>query len=410
MFRAEGRLRQFLYPNIKCGPQRAQCCGPHNFLELIRLPLARLENPQIERIEPHSETVALAFVVPFPSLDAIVASAMPQDAPYKIRNAVFGFLSGCAVLIAAWSLSDSSSPSAQDVTAYYESTVAPILDESARRDRAAADAAMKRLHAHFQRFHGGIPAFAEDITGWGTRFGIVGRSVKDLWTKFWEDATRATATKQYVNAKFRDHIVSEVKLNAAIADTLGVFHEAITANRNRTLAEVKLALTMPECPVQIPPLRIDALMRESAAAAEKLSAKQSGDTVISGIATLAVGAAAGEAATNLAASLLARLAATTAATIATEGSAAAGATATGGAAGTVGGPAGTIIGVGVGIVAAVIMDWWMTDSFKTKLHEQCGSFLTKLEGELAASLRKPLEDAATTNHAAFRTALQHSLP
>ena len=143
---------------------------------------------------------------------------------------------------------------------------------------------------------------------------------------------------------------------------------------------------------------------------DSVSAKQGGDTVVSGIATLAVGTAAGEATTRLAASLLARLAATTAATIATEGSAAAGATATGGAAGTVGGPAGTIIGIGVGIVAGVIMDWWMTDSFKTKLHEQCGSFLTKLEGELAASLRKPLEDAATTNHAAFRAALQRSLP
>ena len=338
--------------------------------------------------------------------------AMSQSAPYRIRSALAGLVAGFAALFAAWKTGQPPPPTFAD---YYEGSVAPLLDASARRDSEATNAAIARLDAHFAHFQSGIPAFAEDITGWGTRFGIVGRSVKDLWTKFWNDPAQATATKNYVNEKFRAHIVSEEKLQLALAETLAVFHETVAANRNRLLAEVQLALSAPECPVRVPPLRMEVLLRESAIASEKLSATQSGDNLFQSAALVSSGVVADVAAKRLIAAIFTRLAATTAASIATEGSAAAGATATGGAAGTVAGPAGTVIGIGVGIVAAVIMDWWMTDSFKTKLHEQCSTFLTKLELDIAAGsqgapgLRKSLEDAATANSAAFRAALNREI-
>lgn len=338
---------------------------------------------------------------------------MPEVAPYRARSAVALLIAGCAVLFAAWQNAavESPAPTPAQVAAYYKGSVAPLIDDAARRDREAAGAAMKRLREHFQTFHAGVPAFAEDLTGWGTRFGIVGRSVKDLWTKFWEDSSRATATKDYVNAKFRAHIVSEEKLQHAIADTLAVFRESVAANHNRMIAEVRLAFIMPESPVKVMPPAFNELL----AGADTLAAAQGTASVANLGASTAVGGLTGAATTRLIAGLIARLAASTAATIAAEGSAAAGATATGGAAGTAAGPVGTVIGIGVGIVVGGIMDWWMTDSFKTRLHEQCGSFLTNLERDIvhgtagSPGLRKTLEDAAAANHAAFRTALEHSL-
>jgi hypothetical protein len=299
--------------------------------------------------------------------------------------------------------------------AYFSGSVAPLLDASAQRDREAGNIALKRLHEHFAQFHAGVPAFAEDITKWGTRFGVVGRSVKDLWTKFWEDAEHATATSNYVNEKFRTHIVSEEKLQRAIEDTLAVFRETVAANRNRTLAEVQYALTMPECPVRLPPLKIEALFANAGTSAGRLATTHGKDSVVNGVAGFAGGSLAGEAATRLVAALFARLAASTAATIVAEGSATAGATAAGGATGTVAGPAGTIVGAGVGIVVGVITDWWMTDSFKAKLHDQCGAFLTGLERDIihgkdaTPGLRKTLEASAAEAQRTFSDALQRAI-
>ena len=342
---------------------------------------------------------------------------MSQTAPYRIRSAVAGLLAGCAALFAAWknAASDSLAPSPEQLAAYYSGSVTPLLDAAARRDREAADAAANRLHEHFARFHAGIPAFAEDITGWGTRFGVAGRSVKDLWTKFWDDPQRANATRDYVNTKFRAHIVSEEKLQRAVEDTLAVFREAVTANHNRMVSEVQLAFTMPESPVKILPTKLSDIFGAANITAAKLNSQQKTDNLIQSGALVGSGVLADIAAKRIVAAIFARLAVNTAASVATEASAAAGATATGGAVGTAGGPAGTVIGVGVGIVVALVIDWWMTDSFKTKLHEQCGGYLRNLERDIiagtgdSAGLRKTLEDSARANHAAFRTSLETEL-
>ena len=342
---------------------------------------------------------------------------MPEVAPYRARSAVALFIAGCAVLFAAWKNApiEPPPPSPAEVAEYYQKNVASLIEAAARRDREATGVAIQRLHEHFKSFHAGIPAFADDITGWGTRFGIVGRSVKDLWSKFWEDSSKATATTEYVNTKFRLRIVSEEKLRHAVADTLSVFHESTTANRNRMLAEVRLAFSMPESPMKVMPPGFNGLLSESRVAAGELASTQGGASVANGVASFAGGTVAGEAAARLISAIFARFAASTAATIAAEGSAAAGATATGGTVGTAGGPAGTVIGIGVGLVVGFIMDSWMSESFKTKLHEQCGGFLTNLERDIihgtaaTPGLQKTLEDAASANHSAFRTALEREL-
>jgi hypothetical protein len=342
---------------------------------------------------------------------------MPKPAPYRIRSVVTGLLAGCAALYAAWKSAEPTlvHPTTSEVSAYYSGSVVPLLDASAKRDRDAANLAIRRLHAHFAEFHSGIPTFAEDITGWGSRFGVAGRSVKDLWTKFWDDPDRATATREYVNTKFRAHIVSEEKLQRAIEDSLAVFREAIAANHNRTVAEVELAFSMPESPLKVPTPELSRLLAGPAFSSLDLNAQQGAQNLVQTGALVGSGILADAAAKRLVAAIFTRLAVNTAATVATEASAAAGATATGGAVGTTAGPAGTVIGVGVGIAVSLIIDWWMTDSFKAKLHEQCGAYLHNLEREIASGsanstgLRKTLEDSALANQKAFRNLIERSL-
>ena len=70
-------------------------------------------------------------------------------------------------------------------------------------------------------------------------------------------------------------------------------------------------------------------------------------------------------------------------TAAVDAAAAGGATLTtttaGGAGGSVAGPFGMAIGAGVGLVVGVLIDWWMTDSFKARLHEDLDEYLDKLK-------------------------------
>lgn len=338
---------------------------------------------------------------------------MEQPALQGIRSIIACTLAGIAMLAGAWMTAGSgeSRPSQAEVAAYFDGNVVPLLDEFARRDRAAAERAIAQLHAHFATFHAGVPAFAEDITDWGTRFGVAGRTVKDLWTKLWNDPAQATAAKDFVNTKFRAHIVSEEKLRRTVEDTVAVFRESVAANHNELLASVRLALQMPECPIRIPPVQIDRRLSDATIAAERIAISKGGESIAAGLAGFAGGTLAYEAASRLVAALFARLAAATAAGAAIEGGAVAGSTAAGGATGTLAGPLGTVIGAGVGLAVGFIVDSWMTDSFKASLQKECGAYLDKLEQDLtkgspeAPGLRKILTDAAAQNHAAFRAAL-----
>ena len=94
-------------------------------------------------------------------------------------------------------------PQAIDTMQYYRKEIVPLLDDFDARNQAAADRAIATLHDRMQMHRAGIPAFADDISGWGTRFGIVGRESSDLWDKWWHDEKNVHGVKDYVNGKFR---------------------------------------------------------------------------------------------------------------------------------------------------------------------------------------------------------------
>ena len=74
--------------------------------------------------------------------------------------------------------------------------------------------------------------------------------------------------------------------------------------------------------------------------------------------------------------------AATASEAAAGGGATVGGAAAGGGAGWLGGPGGAAIGFAVGVVVGVIIDWWLTDSFKSKLSKELTVYLNNLEHEM----------------------------
>src|SRR5579872_1788231 len=72
---------------------------------------------------------------------------------------------------------------------FYRQDLAPLLEKSKRSNLLSGDNAVERLHKEFDQFRAGIPAFADDVASWGTRFGLVRRIAKDKWKNFRKGAT-----------------------------------------------------------------------------------------------------------------------------------------------------------------------------------------------------------------------------
>jgi hypothetical protein len=326
---------------------------------------------------------------------------------------VFALLCCAALLAGAWNVAirPRDARESQDFATYYRESISPLIDSAQAREQQAVDLAISRLHEHFDYFRRGVPNFTRDITGWGTRFGIVGRSIGDLWTRAWHDDSRAVAVRNYTEQKFRAWVINEQTLDRALQDTLTTFAEATDSNRNRLEAEIKLAIGHPQSPLKLPPLDLDQRLALAAQSSRAMAARAGTDSALIGTGAFAGGWIAGDAARALTTAIIARLGAGMATTAVTSGSATATGAAAGGGGGSAAGPIGTIVGLGVGIVAGALIDWAINDHFERRLAAQCTTFLNQLEADLAngvsgqPGLRPLLTDAARKSSATYRDAL-----
>ena len=326
---------------------------------------------------------------------------------------IVGLIVGLGLVFLAWKLAtrERTSPHPAQFAEYYRTQISPLIDSAETRQQQAVDLALARLHEHFDVFRRGVPNFTEDITGWGTRFGIVGRSISDLWTRFWSDKSKAVAVQAYTNEKFRVWVVNEGSLQRAMDDAMKSFLEATEADRNRLEGEIKLVIGRPDCPLKVSASDFEQYLKSAAVAGRGLATQAGKDSVAIGAAGVVGSAVAEEATRALTVAIITRLTASAAATTAASGSAtAAGATA-GGGGGSAAGPVGTIIGIGVGLAVGVVVDLWMTEKFKEKLSAQCRTFLDELERDLTngvggqPGLKALLTQAAGDGSANYRKAL-----
>ena len=284
------------------------------------------------------------------------------------------------------------------ITNIFETNLTPLIEYANKENEKAKDRAIQAFQNDFGEFHKGIPAFTEDLTGWGTRFGVVSNWTKDKWDAWWNENENANQLGEYVNDKFRQHILSEKKLEQAFIDAITQFTGDLAANRNALLSEMQIVLTSQDLPVQIrlPKDEFKVFSAQIQEHFKDLSIKLSEKSVVVGIGGLVAGffveegarrAATGVAirvipavaASPIITSVMAPVATGVATRLAAMGLTTGGATATFAAAGgtgrTLAGPLGTAVGGGVGFVAGGIADWWMSARFEKKTAEQIGTML-----------------------------------
>ena len=277
--------------------------------------------------------------------------------------------------------------SADDVTEFYHSEISPLLDASHERNRQAADRAIAALHERFNAHRHGVKAFAEDVSGWRTRFGVIGRFTADQWDHHIRGDETINRVDDYIQEKFRVHILSEQSLQADVQEAIKQLEADLQASRNQLFAEIKLPLHGSHSPIALDETGWENLCKDIVQRAQGMNATIPRDSVATGLAAVAggwIGTEAGEAA---AAQVLARVGGAVAveaaeAATAAGGSAMAGGSASGGGIGAFGGPAGTVIGVGVGLAVGAAIEWWMTARFEAQLTELCDQFLDSVENQI----------------------------
>jgi hypothetical protein len=284
---------------------------------------------------------------------------------------------------------------------FYRQELAPLLDKARMENRASADKAIDRMHLEFDRFRTGIPGFVADLASWRTRFGIMRRLSRDKWENLWR-ATEDPASeelKSYMLQKFEHHILAQDELQNAVGSSLNEFKDDVTANRNRLLAEIKVALRTSDMNLDFAKPDFASFQREFDQFIARRVETNATDSLVNATVNLLANGVAGFAAEQLVAQLIVRFVAAQAVSAGVEAAAAGGSTTAGGAtlggaAGWLGGPLGAVVGVGAGLAVGAVVDWWVTDKFKAKLTDELTTYLDNLERDMIRGVRATAERPA----------------
>jgi hypothetical protein len=291
-----------------------------------------------------------------------------------------------------------------DVSAFYRSDISPLLDAALQRNRRAADRALASLHERFNAHRAGVKPFADDVAGWGTRFGVLGRYTSDTWDKHIRGNPSAGRVADYIQQKFRTHVLSEQALQQDVESVLKQYREDLEASRNQLYAEIRLPLRSSHSPIALDDSSWRALCQDINQRTRALNAATPRDSVATGLASMVGGFVGTEVTEAIVAHVLAEVGGAVAlesaeTATAAGGSAVASGTA-GGGVGSLGGPAGAVIGVGVGLAVGAALDWWMSDRLEAHISAPCNKFLDTVEYQItegsdqAPGLRASFEQAA----------------
>jgi hypothetical protein len=301
----------------------------------------------------------------------------------------------------------------------YREDILPVLAQYDQRNKAAANRAIVNMHERLNGRRSGIAPFIKDVNSWETRFGVMGRTMKDTWKKVRGTEPSPQRVREYVDAKFRHHVLSEVALEADVAAVLGQFREDLDASRNQLYSDLRLPLSKIRVTLVQTDGDFDAFLKGIHERASDLTKEMATDSVTSGLTAFVSGVVAGEAAElaarQVVSSILARVGTQVAARTVTAGGATVAGAAAGGGGGTLAGPAGTVIGLGVGFAVGAVVDWWMSEKFEAKMTEQLNGFfdnieVTMLKGtEKAPGLKRALDDAIRHGGDAQRAALSSAI-
>ncbi len=285
----------------------------------------------------------------------------------------------------------------------------PLLAQTRDKDLKAITAALNATDAVFKKYGEGVPKFASDMTGWGTRF-------KVIWRKGVESAEgkqEHTWTQELVQEKFARHVMSDASLERDVMAVLKQFAYDLQANRNEMLATLQMRLEASHLPISVKNLAMQEIRGNFEQRLQSLLKDLPGNSVAIGVGSLTAGIVAEEAVRQIVRAVVAQVAARLAASAAASGGIAGGAATAGASGGTAMAPGvGTVIGLAGGFIVGALVDWWMTDKFEEEISKQCQEFLDTTKAQLVNSdqgLRLLMTAQVEQSSAAYEKALQASL-
>jgi hypothetical protein len=257
---------------------------------------------------------------------------------------------------------------------FFDEKVQPAIAAADKANREAMERCLQRLRDTFGKYREGIGPFADDLTTWGTRFGILRRMPSDWWYK-------NTDAQKFVAEKFEARLFSEQSLKQPVENSIKQFNDDVHANNNTLLANIQAALSKSDLPL-IPKVDYGNFSSDVTRTLQEFSGRAAKDSVTSLLLAEIASGVGTAAATRVVSMVVAQLAVwTTEAAAMAGGETAVGAT-LGGGGGSVVGPIGTAVGFCVGVATGLGIDWWMTSKFKTRLSVELNEMIDQLESSV----------------------------
>jgi len=246
----------------------------------------------------------------------------------------------------------------------FDAHVIPAIREADQANRAAVERCLARIQEAFQRYRQGVKPFAEDVTGLGSKWGVLRRMPGD-WM------TGSNSVEAFVSGKMELYVFSAQEIQQDIDASLALFREDIEADRNVMLRKVKTATAGLALPA-IQNLDTQTFSQQVAGQVREFSTETAVDGVTDLVVIEVASGIGGYAAEQVLMAMLVRIGTT-------AGGAAVGSVTVGGGAGSAVGPLGTGIGTIGGLIVGVIIDYWLSEHAKANLSQQLMALIDQIE-------------------------------
>ncbi|MEW6077581.1 MAG: hypothetical protein AB1724_07210 [Thermodesulfobacteriota bacterium] len=280
---------------------------------------------------------------------------------------------------------------------FMDEKIDPVLKDNHNRNLDAVKRAVQDVNDLFSQYEQGVAPFVDDVTSWGTRFGIIGRYAGEKYDTWWKDKESTTRVADYISEKFGKHVFAGNKIEGDLQLIVNNFLQDVEANQNLMLSEITEQIEMSGLPIDKNLFKPENFTPKFKQDLEPVLKEMAKDSMNVGLLSILGGFILEESATKIVQSVLAAVSSGIAATTASSAASSAVSTgviqggnmlsisAAGGGAGSFGGPAGMIIGAVVGLTVGVIIDWWATEKLQEKLTDQCVSFLNNTKTAILSS-------------------------
>jgi len=277
-------------------------------------------------------------------------------------------------------------------------------------NRASRDRVIAEFRDRMRVFREGVPAFADDATGFLTQFGVLARMTADGWDWLWGTGEGRRAAR-FIQGKFDDYVFTEDELRGAIEEAVTQYRYELEANRTEAVMAASRTLRPTSVGVRgaLAVAGRDVLLRDVAARAMRL-ADDAGDESVR---ALVYGEVSGTIAGAVIARLLRRMIVQIAAKVGVTGGALVVGTAGGAAGGSALGPGGSAVGSIGGFIVGLLVDLWFAERAEAKIVERCDELLRHIErqvcdgidGDAWRGLRGEFDAANAVTCQAFKEAL-----